>query len=467
MNFKKLTNVALVAAAIIAGASMVEAAPSLKVYRNSINISEDCSDAVISQAKADYENLKGDISQSYLSIYKVPAEEALKAIKEFSGIKKLNLSQIKITNLDFVKELPNLEELFIHMNSKDETLDISGLTDNTKLKDVTIQLVSIPDLSPLSNCTNIENLSIYMCNILNNTIKPLANLTKIKDLSLYGTNVDDFALLAPLTNMKKINVYASKANKDAELNFDHLSEIKSLEEIEAGLTKMTSVAFMKDLPKVKKISFLTEELNDYETLENCKTLEAIKYWSHHFVLDANKIGKAQSLKDLIITSCKGVVNWDGLKNLTNLEELELSSLSDNNTPDNAIDTSFLANMPKLKTVKCYEVQLKDLSKIGPSVKKVDLYKINKKDDKPFDIATLIAPEATTINIKESKVSNVESLVKNCPNVQKLTLQKLEGITNYDFLKDLPKLTNITLSKGAITEEYKDELKGKGISVSLW
>ena len=67
-----------------------------------------------------------------------------------------------------------------------------------------------------------------------------------------------------------------------------------------------------------------------------------------------------------------------------------------------------------------------------------------------------------------KITNAESIAKNFPKLETLTLQKCEGVTNYDFLKELPDKTRVTLSKNAITEELKKELQEtKKIYVNMW
>lgn len=468
MNLKKLTTVAFVAASIIAGASSVSAAPSMNVNKTYISISEDCSEAVLTKAKADFEAKSGEIAKTSLNLNKISKEEALKAFETFSGVKTISLNGIEVGNLDFIKNLPNLEEITITYDSKFEPLDISALKDNTKLTKVYISSAKVQDLSPISNCTGLTTVTFYSCNILSNTIKPLGTLTNVKELCLYGCNIDDFAHLATMSSLKKINIYATKPNKDAELNYDHLSEIKSLEDIKAGLTEMKSLAFMKDLPNVKNIEFLAEKLEDYETLENCKSLESIMYWAHNSMdLDGNKMGKAQSLKKFKIWSTKNVINWEGLSNLTNLEDLKILTVKECNSPETAIDTSFMANMPKLKEVQYSEVQIKDLAKLGPAVERIELNKINNKDEKPLDLSTMVAANAKNLVITDTKVANAESLVKNCPKLERLTLTKVEGITNYDFLKELPERSYVTLTKGAITEEFQKELKEtKKINVSL-
>ena len=57
----------------------------------------------------------------------------------------------------------------------------------------------------------------------------------------------------------------------------------------------------------------------------------------------------------------------------------------------------------------------------------------------FDIATIVAPQTRKLEIREMKVANVANIAKSFPKLESLTLQKCEGITNYDFLKELPDL----------------------------
>ncbi len=461
MNFKKLSAIALVSAAIIAGASTLEASPRLSVYPNSITIEEDCSDAIISSASEAFASKNGKIEKSSLTLKKISAEQALKAIKAFSGVEDLRINDIPFTNLDFLKEMPNVKELRISGDYKFDPLDISAISGNQKLEEVEFASCKILDLAPISTCTNLEKFTSYSSLILNNTISPLKNLANLEDLSLYGTKVDDFAHLAPLTKLKKINIYATKPIDGGTLDYNHLSEIKSLEEIKAGMTEMKSVAFLKDLPKFKSIEFMGEKIEDLETFENCKNLEYIMYWAHHsFNLDGTKIGKAKTLKKLKFWSTDEVSNWEGLANLTNLEELYIDGIKNWTTSGNTIDTSFLAPMAKLKNLEIKNVLIKDLAKLPASVKTIviDQDRIKPEDKNAIDCSTFVGPEIEKLYINSVKLSNVSSIAKNFPKLKYFTLKKIEGIENYDFLKELPDKCTVTLSKGSISDEMVKELK---------
>ena len=61
MNFKKLSAIAFVSAAILAGASVLEASPSWNAYSTSMSINEDCSDEVIAQVKEKFKSNKPNI----------------------------------------------------------------------------------------------------------------------------------------------------------------------------------------------------------------------------------------------------------------------------------------------------------------------------------------------------------------------------------------------------------------------
>ncbi len=470
MNFKKLTAVAFVSAAILAGASALQASPSWSAYSTSMSINEDCSDEIIAQVKEKFEsNKNADYAKASLSFYKVPVEQALKAIKTFPNVKKVSFNNVNLTNLDFVKEMPNLEEIS-YSGTWDfkEPMDLSALTGNTKLVEFRMSSTIIKDLTPLSTCTNLKKVSTYMSTIQSKTISPLKTLVNVEDLDLYGTNVDDFSHLAPLTKLRDICVYATKPNEGATLDYNKLAEIKSLVNIHAGLTdKMTSVAFLKDLPNIKSIKFLGEDIEDLETLEN-STIEKIRFWSHRKKIDGAKLGKAKTLKELTLEGIDVLTNIDGLGNLTNMRELYIKDIKDHNSPETAIDTSILANMKNLKKVSFEKVQIKDLSKTGEDLEEITLNKVNTNDDKAFDIATIVAPQTRKLEIREMKVANVANIAKSFPKLESLTLQKCEGITNYDFLKELPDKTRVTLSKGAISEDLVKELKDtKSMYVNMW
>ena len=71
MNFKKLSAIAFVSAAILAGASALEAKPSWNAYSSSMSINEEATDEVIAQVKEKFEsNKNADYAKASLSLCK-------------------------------------------------------------------------------------------------------------------------------------------------------------------------------------------------------------------------------------------------------------------------------------------------------------------------------------------------------------------------------------------------------------
>ena len=226
---------------------------------------------------------------------------------------------------------------------------------------------------------------------------------------------------------------------------------------------------LKGNTKLEELSFSSTTIKDLAPIGTCTNLEKVKIYMCY--IESKTISPLKALTDLeelTLDNINTLTNFGELGNLTNLEELVVKDIRDHNTPENAIDTSIFANMPKLEKVSFEKVEINNLSKTGPELEEISLINVNKNNDKAFDITTIVAPQAEKLEIKEMKITNAESIAKNFPKLETLTLQKCEGVTNYDFLKELPDKTRVTLSKDAITEDFKKELQEtKKIYVNMW
>ncbi len=132
-----------------------------------------------------------------------------------------------LKSLDFLRVLPDLEELHILYPSVVE--DLSALSELKKLKILSIHTTAKTELdfSPVSNLTSLNELEIlcqrqnfdisYLlgirelsvlelakCNILNKEL--LVKLTSISDLSLINCRIDDVRFLKNATHLERLNL---------------------------------------------------------------------------------------------------------------------------------------------------------------------------------------------------------------------------------------------------------------------
>ena len=137
-----------------------------------------------------------------------------------SRLKRLDLDENQILNLQPIKRLTQLEGLYLGGNKNNQS--VSVLTNLTKLKWLSLYDNQIRDIKPLANLKKLEGLwlgnnqihdvsplaelaSLRTLHIRNNSIRdisPIGGLTKLTDLKLKGNPLQD---KSPLSTLKARN----------------------------------------------------------------------------------------------------------------------------------------------------------------------------------------------------------------------------------------------------------------------
>ncbi len=141
------------------------------------------------------------------------------------NIKTLNLNNTKVTNEGITKisNLTNLEQLAIGYT---KITNLEQITSLNKLKTLTIKGNNVENIAPISSLENLEQLNISYNNL--NNIKPLANLTKLKVLWCEGNKLETMDEILNMVNLEELYLSGNK-----------LKEIADIEQ----LTKLTSYDF--------------------------------------------------------------------------------------------------------------------------------------------------------------------------------------------------------------------------------
>ena len=112
------------------------------------------------------------------------------------GIRKIDLSMTKITDLTPLANFTGLQWLYL---IETKISDLSPLSNLTALESLELTGTSVSDLTPLANLTGLQRLSLWRTTV--SDLIPLANLTGLQHLDLDGTLVSD---LTPLSNLAKL-----------------------------------------------------------------------------------------------------------------------------------------------------------------------------------------------------------------------------------------------------------------------
>lgn len=179
-------------------------------------------------SKPDTDELHALIALENLSFKGITLTDSFKeSLDLFYRLKQLNFQQVKISGIQDLPELPNLEGLSLIQMPVSE---LTGLeTKYPKLKELNISNTAVEDL------------------------RPLEGLKELEMLNCSGTNVKRFRGLEGLQNLKEIDCSNTKVFK-----FDRLTELKNLQKItcfNTGLRQNDIDKLLESLPEVEVIFY--------------------------------------------------------------------------------------------------------------------------------------------------------------------------------------------------------------------
>ena len=244
-------------------------------------------------------------------------------------------------------------------------------------------------------------------------LSPVAGFPLLEKADFMYSRIDDLSPLASCPKLKEISVYSAGVKdftplaacpklecvvyygvKAAPEVFATLGTLKNVKKFHGGLTSMTSLAWLAGVPQAEELKIFAEKIDDFSPIAGLEKLTYLRAWNMKGDNLSTTLGDLSFLKN---AKALKVLELPGSE-YTNLEALSgLTSLEriDLSDSDSPIDFAFAKNMSKLKSIDV-------IGRRGKNAKK-----------------------------REFK--------------------------NILMLGDCPKLTNIAISKGALTAEELDAL----------
>lgn len=179
----------------------------------------------------------------------------LRPLKYMRSLRELTVHDImEINDLEFLKDMVNLEKLTLDGHDATIIHDYSAIASCTQLKEFHSGYISIDDLSIFSDMNELEALSLcmyaeYIEGRDITDLTPLENLTKLRHIHLQCIGLTDISALSNLTDLENVLL--------------HKSSITDLEPLR-GLEKLKHLALKDD-----------EALTDISVLEHCPALEIV------------------------------------------------------------------------------------------------------------------------------------------------------------------------------------------------
>ncbi|OHD11493.1 MAG: hypothetical protein A2Y34_15165 [Spirochaetes bacterium GWC1_27_15] len=224
----------------------------------------------------------------------------------------LDLSNLDLINIPFIKYFSNLSSLKLYRNKFTEIKDLDNLPNLTNLDLYKNQLTEIKGLDKLPNLTNLSLSGNKLTEI--NGLDKLPNLIS---LSLTGNKLTEINGLDKLSNLT-----------DLYLSYNQLSEIKGLDKL-SNLTylyldnnQLKEIKGLEKLPNLTKLGLDNNKLIKIEGLDKLPNLTYLNL-SYNNLTKIEGLDKISNLNTLSLSWNK-LKKINGLDNLTNLNELYLS-----------------------------------------------------------------------------------------------------------------------------------------------
>ena len=446
----------------------------LLIITNYLNLNEKLRLSLVNKKISSYlkENLKVKISfkdkieSSYNDIFKViNIKNKILEINKRKTIESLDY-YTKSEDLNFLEKIPTLKELNlkygIEMDSKHicfKFLKSLKLLQKLRLKQDNRCLFrpifskfpeeaeqikelyldnfrSSFNLKLITNFVNLEKLHLDVGEIVNNDLSPLNALRKLKELKInccihtytfidlinleklyLDGYINNIKILDKNKKLKELSIYIKEENIDFISNFKELEKLKlsttkdyfcanclkenySIKELELYKCNVKSIKIFKTLEKITLIDSHIE-FHDFEEKANIKTFKIIK--NFNFDISSN--------------------DFNFMKNLTRLEEIEIKDVNLNNIDPNEFN---------------FITRLEILKKLNFTLKEKYCFDNLRFLEGKNDLIELILK-----NVKFNNIECINSIGKL------LNLKKLElidcNIKKIDFLISLKDLKKINLS----------------------
>ncbi len=284
------------------------------------------------------------------SIMEIPSDEDM-TDKQCEQITSIDTSGYVLSTLSDLEKFPNLKVLYV--DNSDIELSLKGINKAPNLISITLKNCKLSEVDRLSEITNLEYLDISTSSSWGTQVNDYSTLEALKnlkhlDMSWNGYNaynefdLVDASFINSLTNLEELNIYETGIEN---YSFANLRNLKKL-----TISRCNVDAVLQQLCENGSINNL-EELTVYcnGSYRNQISNDGIKDY----------LSKANNLKVLTLSGTGNLTSLSGLGNLTNLETFYFDNGNAYDLPVAAYDE--LSKLTKLTdlTITCnanvYEV----------------------------------------------------------------------------------------------------------------
>ena len=271
----------------------------------------------------------------FMEKLKIDAYPEFYQIRNVQGLRELDISNQKISDISFLSNFHLLEKLSL---KNTQVADLSPIKGLTSLIELDISGTKVDTLLYLRNLTRLEKLDVSGLKIV--SLEDIAGLTNLIDLTCHENKLVD---LSPLKNLSVLKALDISLNYDIK-DITPITEIVSLEKL--ILTKI-KIKSLEPLTKLQNLVYLDVFNSGISDLSPIKRLPKLMYLelSHNAIEDVSPLRSLNYIVHLGLASTK-VYDLSPLKSFRNLEYLNIAgnpNLKDISAVPNETLNTFICN----------------------------------------------------------------------------------------------------------------------------
>lgn len=182
--------------------------------------------------------------------------EDLTGMEYLHNLKFVDLSQNKISNLENLANLTELETVSLNYN---QITDITPLMNSPKLYNLELGVNQISTLPSFENLTNLRIL-----NLSSNQLKDISALKdtpQLTNLSISANNISDISVLSECDNLR---VFYGESNQLTSI--ESLRNKTKLEYFDANFNQIKDVTPLSTIPTIRSIKIEENQISDFSSL---------------------------------------------------------------------------------------------------------------------------------------------------------------------------------------------------------
>ena len=217
-------------------------------------------------------------------------------------------------NYDLIKVInsENVTSILLSEANGWNDKDIDFLVDIPNLKGIQIYSNKISNLDAINNLKNLELIGLQT----NSKIHPDFKIfPRLKNLLVSWKPGTESCLGHASLEYMNVDKYPYQ-------NLRQLSDNRSIKRLSIMSSKLESLDWVSSLPKLSKIDLsYCSKLSDITDLANCEALQELGFLSCKKIGEFPMMGKARLLKKLMIENCGSFDSLNPFKDCTSLEEV--------------------------------------------------------------------------------------------------------------------------------------------------